>query len=68
MIAFESCVNPEGYKATAGGENPPHPFESCVNPEGYKASMKGGISMLKFESCVNPEGYKAVYMMPYWHE
>ena len=34
---FESCVNPEGYKAVPASIRSLLGFESCVNPEGYKA-------------------------------
>ena len=34
---FESCVNPEGYKAGFALPSADAMFESCVNPEGYKA-------------------------------
>ena len=34
---FESCVNPEGYKAGKNLTSLEQEFESCVNPEGYKA-------------------------------
>ena len=37
VYEFESCVNPEGYKAEICEEYVPSQFESCVNPEGYKA-------------------------------
>ena len=59
-IVFESCVNPEGYKARAKTFPGIARFESCVNPEGYKADFPNAYKYIPFESCVNPEGYKAV--------
>ena len=56
---FESCVNPEGYKAITEMIMSQNGFESCVNPEGYKAGKARERKVTAFESCVNPEGYKA---------
>ena len=56
---FESCVNPEGYKAWKSQQLFIALFESCVNPEGYKAPVIKLDLHIGFESCVNPEGYKA---------
>ena len=70
---FESCVNPEGYKAVRLFVHHVQGFESCVNPEGYKARQiwrtirKGAEEVM---SVSRPKFIDSPYFVPEpdnWH-
>ena len=65
--AFESCVNPEGYKGPPQGGSTVKPFESCVNPEGYKEKIGRAAGMIRRRAAASgfaagrgrPRGHRA---------